>query len=54
MRDKAVAYKLVLSLLVIGFNITQRNWIEDCVLLLATDLVLSDELINTAIKELCD
>ncbi|MFZ9947606.1 MAG: diacylglycerol kinase [Vulcanococcus sp.] len=54
MRDKAVAYKLVLSLLVIGFNITQRNWIEDCVLLLATALVLSAELINTAIEELCD
>ena len=54
MRDQAVAYKLVLSLLVIGFNITQRNWIEDCVLLVATALVLSAELINTAIEELCD
>lgn len=54
LRDKAVSYKLILSLGIIGLNLTQQNWIEDCLLLIATALVLSAELINTAIEELCD
>jgi len=53
-RDKAVAYKLVISVVVLLLNATKGAWVEDCVLLTVTALVLAAELINTAIEELCD
>ena len=53
-RDKSVAYKLAVSVAMLAFSLSQPNWIDDCLLLIATALVLSAELLNTAIEELCD
>jgi diacylglycerol kinase len=53
-RDKAVAYKLVVSVVVLILNATKGAWVQDSILLTVTALVLSAELINTAIEELCD
>ena len=54
LRDKAVAYTLVVSLILLAIAFTQRAWADLELLLVATALVLSSELINTAIEELCD
>jgi diacylglycerol kinase (ATP) len=54
MRDKAVAYKLVASVLLLLVAFAQRSWVDFGLLLLATALVLAAELLNTAIEELCD
>ena len=54
LRDKAVAYKVVLSLLLLAVATYQRAWLDLGLLLLATALVLSAELLNTALEELCD
>ena len=54
MRDKSVSYKLTVSVVMLGLSLSQRNWVDDCLLLIATALVLSAELLNTAIEELCD
>ena len=54
LRDKGVAYTLVVSLILLALAFTQRAWADLELLLVATALVLSSELINTAIEELCD
>jgi diacylglycerol kinase (ATP) len=54
MRDKAVAYKLVVSVALLAVAFAQRAWVDFGLLLVATALVLAAELINTAIEELCD
>jgi diacylglycerol kinase (ATP) len=54
MRDTAVAYKLVLSVLLLAVAFAQRSWVDFGLLLVATALVLAAELLNTAIEELCD
>ncbi|WP_411868452.1 diacylglycerol kinase [Vulcanococcus limneticus] len=54
MRDTAVAYKLVLSVVLLAVAFAQRAWVDFGLLLLATALVLAAELLNTAIEELCD
>ena len=54
MRDKAVAYKLVASVVLLLVAFAQRSWVDFGLLLLATALVLAAELLNTAIEELCD
>jgi len=54
MRDTAVAYKLVLSVLLLTVAFAQRSWVDFGLLLVATALVLAAELLNTAIEELCD
>jgi diacylglycerol kinase len=54
LRDKAVSYKVVLSVLLLAVATYQRAWLDLGLLLLATALVLSAELLNTALEELCD
>ncbi len=49
-----MAYKLVVSVVVLILNATKGAWVQDSILLTVTALVLSAELINTAIEELCD
>ena len=54
LRDKAVAYKLVVSAVLLCLAFAQRAWVDFGLLLVATALVLVAELLNTAIEELCD
>ena len=53
-RDTAVAYKIVLSVVLLVVAFAQRAWVDFGLLLVATALVLAAELLNTAIEELCD
>jgi len=53
-RDRAVTYKLVVSTVLLALAFAQRAWMDFGLLLVATALVLSAELLNTAIEELCD
>ena len=54
LRDKAVAYTLLISLALLAVAFTQRAWVDFGLLIVATALVLAGELLNTAIEELCD
>lgn len=52
--DFSVAYKVVLSLaLVLGSAALQR-WVDFVVIVLATGVVLTAELLNSAVEGLCD
>lgn len=52
--DFSVAYKLVLSLLMLIACIGFREWIDVAAVLIATALMLIAEIFNTAIEALCD
>ncbi|MDZ7966479.1 MAG: diacylglycerol kinase [Nostoc sp. DedSLP03] len=52
--DFSVAYKLVLSVPVIGFSFFFRQWVDLTLILLATGMMLLAELFNSAIEILCD
>ncbi|HON38018.1 MAG: diacylglycerol kinase [Desulfomonilia bacterium] len=52
--DVSVAYKVVLSILVLGVSFVFRSWIDFSVILLATGLMLVAELLNSAIEDLSD
>lgn len=52
--DFSVAYKLVLSLLMLFVCIAFRDWIDVAAVLIATALMLIAEIFNTAIEALCD
>lgn len=52
--DFSVAYKLVLSLLMLIACIAFRDWIDVAAVLIATALMLISEIFNTAIEALCD
>ena len=54
MRDKAVAYKVVLAAVLLAIAFAQRAWLDFALVLVTTALVLSAELLNTALEELCD
>ena len=54
MRDKAVAYKVVLAAVLLAIAFAQRAWLDFGLVLVTTALVLAAELLNTAIEELCD
>jgi diacylglycerol kinase (ATP) len=54
MRDTAVAYKLLVSVVLLAVAFVQRSWVDFGLLLVATALVLAAELLNTAIEELCN
>ena len=54
MRDKAVAYKVVLAAGLLTIAFAQRAWLDFGLVLVTTALVLSAELLNTALEELCD
>lgn len=52
--DFSVAYKLVLSAALLSAAFVLRQWIDFLLILVATVLVLSTELLNSAIEALCD
>ncbi|EDX84420.1 hypothetical protein S7335_2117 [Synechococcus sp. PCC 7335] len=52
--DFSVAYKVVLSMPILGFSFFLRRWIDVSIILLAMGLVLIAELFNSAIEVLCD
>ncbi|XGV97949.1 MAG: diacylglycerol kinase [Leptolyngbya sp. BL-A-14] len=52
--DFSVAYKLVLSIPVLGGAFLVRQWVDLTLILLATGVMLTAELFNSAIESLCD
>lgn len=52
--DWSVTYKLVLSGGVLVFAFAYREWIDFLVVALATAMVLTAEILNSAIEALCD
>ena len=52
--DFSVAYKVVLSVPVLGFSFIFRQWVDVTLILLATGMMLVAELFNSAIEILCD
>jgi len=52
--DFSVAYKMVLSSFIIGLALIFQQWVDFAMILLATGLVLTAELLNSAIEALCD
>lgn len=52
--DFSVAYKLVLSVVVLAMIFALRAWVDVLLVLLATGLVLVAEMFNSAIEALCD
>lgn len=52
--DFSVAYKLVLSLIVLFICFAVQKWVDLTIVLLATGMMLVAELMNSAIEMLCD
>ena len=52
--DFSVAYKLVLSALVLAAAFVLRAWVDLLLILVVTALVLIAEILNSAIEALCD
>ena len=54
LQDFSVLWKVLLSAVVLGLSIWLHAWVDAAVVLLATGVVLSAELLNTTIEALCD
>jgi diacylglycerol kinase len=54
MLDFSVAYKIVLSSVLMAGFFYYRQWLDFGIVLLATGLVVISEIFNTAIEALCD
>ena len=52
--DFSVAYKVILSVPVLGISFFFRQWVDLSLILLAMGLMLIAELFNSAIEVLCD
>ena len=52
--DFSVAYKLIVSAVVLGAAFALREWVDFLVIVVATAMVLSAEMMNNAIEALCD
>lgn len=52
--DFSVAYKLVLSVVILAISFYFRQWLDFLLIMLATVMVLMAELFNSAIEALCD
>jgi len=52
--DAAVAYKLVLSTVVLAGAFAMRAWVDFLLILVVTAFVLVAEIFNSAIEALCD
>jgi diacylglycerol kinase len=52
--DFSVAYKVILSVPVLGFSFFFHKWVDVGLILLAMGLMLISELFNSAIEVLCD
>ena len=54
MVDTAVSYKIVLSVLVIVPSLFLHQWLDTSIIILATAMMVSAEMFNTAIEAACD
>jgi diacylglycerol kinase (ATP) len=54
LQDFSVAYKLILSLVIMTTSVYLRHWIDLTLVAIATAMVLSAELFNTAVEVTCD
>jgi diacylglycerol kinase len=54
LHDFSVSYKLVLSVVVLAAAFALRQWVDVLLILLATGMVLTAEILNTAVEALCD
>jgi len=52
--DFSVAYKLVLSAIVLVGTFLLREWVDFLLVIIATGMVLVAEMLNSAIEALCD
>jgi len=52
--DFSVAWKLLVSLLVLVAALIARNWVDAMMIIVVTALVLVAEIMNSAIEALCD
>ena len=52
--DFSVAYKVALSLVVVVGTATLQRWVDFVVIVLATGMVLTAELLNSAVEGVCD
>jgi diacylglycerol kinase len=52
--DFSVAYKVILSVGVLAAAFVLRQWVDVLLILLATGMVLTAEILNSAIEALCD
>lgn len=52
--DFSVTYKLVVSMIVLGWAFFWREWVDFALILVVTALVLVAEILNSAIEALCD
>jgi diacylglycerol kinase (ATP) len=52
--DFSVAYKVVLSIPLLGVAFWVQRWVDVTLILLATGVMLVAELLNSAIEVLCD
>lgn len=52
--EMSVAYKLVLSAIILFFSIIFHDWVDVMVIVVATAQVLASELFNTALEAVCD
>ncbi|NJL51661.1 MAG: diacylglycerol kinase [Hydrococcus sp. SU_1_0] len=52
--DFSVAYKVILSVPVLGISFLLRQWVDVTLILLTMGLMLISELFNSAIEVLCD
>jgi diacylglycerol kinase len=52
--DFSVAWKLILSILVLAAVLLARDWVDALLIVVVTALVLVAEIMNSAIEALCD
>ncbi|MFZ5426311.1 MAG: diacylglycerol kinase [Thermodesulfobacteriota bacterium] len=52
--DLSVAYKVVLSLVVLVLSFAWRAWVDVLMVLVATALMLAAEIFNSSIEAVCD
>ena len=52
--DFSVAYKVILSLIVLGVIFGLREWFDFLLILIVTGVMLIAEIFNTAIEAICD
>lgn len=52
--DFAVAYKVMLSLIVLGTSFWLREWLDFLLILIVTGVMVITEIFNTVIESLCD
>ena len=52
--DFAVAYKVVLSIIVLGICFYNRKWLDFSLIMVSTAMMIVSEMFNTAVEAICD